>query len=404
MLRDVSLADVRAAADRLRGQLAPTPCLASRTLSEISGAEVFLKFENLQFTASFKERGALAKLLSLGPEERARGVLAVSAGNHAQAVAHHARRLGIAATIVMPRLTPGAKIERTAFHGPEILLEGEDFEAARQRALEIARQRGLVLLHPYDDPVVVAGQGTVALETLAAAPDLEVLLVPAGGGGLAAGSAVAAKALRPDLRVVAVQARRFPSLWNALRGESLPFGPASVADGVAVKVPGELTRELVGRLVDDILLVDEEEIERAVLLLLEVEKTVVEGAGALGLAALLANRERFAGRRVGLVLSGGNIDPQMLAEILQRGLARSGRLVRLRVELRDVPGSLAAVTAVLAQADANVEEVRHQRTFTHLPAQNAEVEFVVRTRGPAHAGEVLRALAARGFRAERVEG
>ncbi len=398
----VSLDDVRAAAEALRGRLAATPCLPSRTLSEISGAEVVLKFENLQFTASFKERGALAKLLALAPEERARGVLAVSAGNHAQAVAYHAKRLGVAATIVMPRFTPGAKIERTAFHGPAIVLEGESFEAARRRGLEIAAERGLVVVHPYDDERVIAGQGTVALEMLAAAPDLDVLLAPAGGGGLLSGIAVAVKALRPATRVVGVQARRFPSLWNAVRGESLPFGPSTVADGVAVEVPGEITRELVRRLVDDLLLVDEEEIERAVLLLLEIEKTVAEGAGALALAALIANRERFAGRRVGLVLSGGNIDPQVLAEILQRGLARSDRLVRLRIGLRDVPGSLAAVTAVLAEADANVEEVVHQRTFSRLPAQNAEVEFVVRTRGPAHVDALLRALAARGFTAERV--
>jgi threonine dehydratase len=388
----VTLDDVRNAAAAIRGQVIATACDESRTLSAACGAQVFLKFENLQFTASFKERGALVRLLALDAAERARGVIAVSAGNHAQGVAYHARRLGIPAVIVMPRFTPAVKVEHTAWHRPDIILHGENFDAARERGEAVARERGLVMVHPYDDPLVIAGQGTVGLEMLDAVPSLDVLLVPIGGGGLISGIAVAAKAVNADIEIIGVQSDRFPSMYNAVRGTDLPCGPSTIADGIAVKQAGRLTRELVARLVADILLVAEGDIEEAVLALLEIEKTVVEGAGAVGYAALLRNRQRFAGKRVGLVLSGANIDPLALTEIVERGLVRSRRLARIRVGLRDVPGSLAAVTAIIAAANANIVEVHHQRAFTRLEAQNADVEFVIQVRGPAHLQETIDAL------------
>ncbi|MCL4800846.1 MAG: threonine ammonia-lyase [Burkholderiales bacterium] len=399
----VTLEDVRRAADAIRGQVLETPCDLSRTLSEICGARVFLKFENLQFTASFKERGALAKLLSLDADSRARGVIAVSAGNHAQGVAYHAKRLDIPAVIVMPRFTPAVKVERTAFHGPQVVLHGEDFDAAREHGLALAAERGLTLVHPYDDPLVIAGQGTVALEMLARVPDLEVLVVPVGGGGLISGVAVAAHGVRPSIEVVGAQAQRYPTMYNALKGTGLPCGPSTIADGIAVKAPGALTTAIVREHAADVLLADEADLEQALLLLLEVEKTVVEGAGAAALAALLRNRERFAGRAVGLVLSGGNIDPLVLTEIIERGLVRTHRLARIRVGVRDVPGSLAAVASIIADANANIIEVHHQRAFTRLPAQNADIELVLQTRGLAHLREVLDALVARGYPAHAIE-
>jgi len=399
----VTLDDVRRAADAIRGQVLETPCVESRTLSEICGARIFLKFENLQFTASFKERGALVKLLSLDAAQRARGVIAVSAGNHAQGVAYHAKRLGIPAVIVMPRLTPAVKVERTAFHGPEIVLHGENFDAAREHGLALAAARDLTLVHPYDDPLVIAGQGTAALEMLAAVPALDALIVPVGGGGLISGVAVAARGLAPSIEVVGAQSLRFPSMYNAVKGTTLPYGPGTIADGIAVKQPGALTLGIVRSHVADLLLADEADIEEAVLLLLEIEKTVAEGAGAAGLAVLLRNRERFAGRAVGIVLSGGNIDPLVLTEIIERGLVRTRRLVRIRVGLRDVPGSLAAVTSLIAGANANIIEVHHQRAFTRLPAQNADVELVLQTRGPAHLQDVLDALARGGYTAQTID-
>jgi threonine dehydratase len=399
----ITIDDIRNAAAAIRGQVLATPCDESRTLSAQTGAQVFLKFENLQFTASFKERGALAKLLALTEAERARGVIAVSAGNHAQGVAYHARRLGIPAAIVMPRFTPGVKVEHTAWHGPEIILHGESFDAAREHGEALAKERGLFLVHPYDDPLVIAGQGTVGLEMLEAVPVLETLLVPVGGGGLISGIAIAAKGINPAIEIIGVQSDRFPSMFNAVKDADLPYGPGTIADGIAVKHAGRLTREIVACLATDILLVREADIEEAVLALLEVEKTVVEGAGAAGLAALLRNRERFAGKRVGVVLSGGNIDPLALTEIVARGLVRSRRLARVRVGLRDVPGSLAAVTAIIATANANIVEVHHQRAFTRLPAQNADVELVIQTRGPAHLQETLDALARGGYSAEAIE-
>ena len=395
------LADIQAAAARLAGRLVETPCLLSRTLSAIAGCEVYLKFENHQYTASFKERGALNKLAQLNADERARGVLAVSAGNHAQGVAYHAQRLGIPATIVMPRFASSLKVERTRGFGAEVLLEGETFDDARAHGLRLADERQLVLVHPYDDLAVAAGQGTVALEMLAQQPALDTLVVAIGGGGLIAGIATAARALKPGIEVIGVQSERFPAVWCALHGDARESGQATVADGIAVARAGALTLPLIRDAVADVLLVGEDDIEDAILMLLEIEKTVVEGAGAAGLAALLGHRERFAGRKVGLVLSGGNIEPLMLAEIVQRGMVRSGRLARLRFDVRDVPGKLAEVAQLLGELGANIEEVQHQRAFTTLSVERVLIEAVVHTRGAEHVAEILDAMRARGYPAER---
>ena len=395
----VTIDDIRAAAAVLHGQVVDTPCLHSRTLSEITGAEVFLKFENHQFTASFKERGALNKLASLDAAARARGVIACSAGNHAQGVAYHAARLGIPAVIVMPRHTPFVKVEHTRKHGVEVILHGDNFDEAKAHALALEKSRGLTLVHPYDDERVIAGQGTIALEMLRDHPEIDLLLVAIGGGGLVSGMATAAKALNPSIEIVGVETMRFPSMYHALRGTKPEFGLSTIAEGIAVKEPGRLTREIVSRLVADIVLVDEGDIEQAIVMLLEIEKTVVEGAGAASLAALLRDPARFRGRRVGLVLCGGNIEPLMLAEIIERGMVRAGRLARVRVQVRDLPGSLARVTACLAEQNANIEEVHHQRAFTHLAVQNAEVDLVLKTRNHGHVGEIVAALAAAGFAA-----
>jgi threonine dehydratase len=396
----LTLDDIREAARTISGQIVTTPFLHSRTLSGITGAEVWLKFENHQFTASFKERGALNRLAALTPAQRAAGVIAVSAGNHAQGVAYHARRLGVPAVIVMPRFTPHVKVEHTRAYGAEVILAGENFDEAKAHALDVRQQRNLTLIHPYDDELVIAGQGTLALEMFDVTTDLDAIVVPVGGGGMISGIATAAKALRPDIEVIGAQTVRFPSMAAALAGRTPEFGASTLADGIAVKSPGTLTLEIVRRLVSDVLLVDEGDIERALLLLLEVEKTVVEGAGAVGLATLLRYPERFAGRRVALILCGGNIDPLTLADVIQRGMVRSGRLTRLRVRLRDLPGSLARVTAAIGEANANIEEVHHQRAFSDLPLQDAEVEFVLETRGFDHANQVVKALQALGFHAE----
>jgi threonine dehydratase len=395
----VTPADVEAARAVLRGHVSNTPCLHSRTLSEITGAEVYLKFENHQFTASFKERGALNKLASLDAGERKRGVIAASAGNHAQGVSHHATRLGIPSVIVMPTFTPNVKVEMTRRHGAEVVLHGDNFDEAKAYALALAETRRLTFVHPYDDLTVIAGQGTIALEMLEAHPTLDTLCIAIGGGGLIGGIATAAKAINPAIDVVGVETLRFPSMYAAIHGSVASYGASTIAEGIAVKQPGVLTRAIVEKLVSDILLVDEGDIEEAIVMLLEIEKTVVEGAGAASLAALLKYRERFAGKRVGLVLCGGNIDPLMLAEIIQRGMVRSGRLSRLTVEIRDLPGALAKITGVIAAANANIEEVHHQRAFTNLPVQSAEVEFVLKTRNRAHLDEIVGKLAEAGFRA-----
>lgn len=393
------LKDVQAAAQRLQGHLLLTPCVASRTLSNVTGAEVFLKFENLQFTASFKERGACNKLAQLSPAESARGVIAMSAGNHAQGVAYHAQRLGIRAVIVMPRFTPGVKVERTRGFGAEVILQGDTLDEARSHALSLAEREGLVFVHPYDDEAVVAGQGTVALEMLDAVPDLDTLVIAVGGGGLIAGMATAAKALKPGIEVIGVQTLRFPAMVNAIKGTKHPQGQSTIAEGIAVGTPGVIAREVVARLVDDLLLVDEGDIEQAMVMLLEIEKTLVEGAGAAGLAALLKYPERFAGKKVGLVLCGGNVDPLLLAAIIERGMVRAGRLARITVSARDVPGSLARITATVAATGANIDEVHHQRAFTVLSAQNVEVELVIQARGRQHVAQVIAALEAEGFQA-----
>lgn len=396
----IGLRDIREAAARLQGQVLNTPCVESRTLSQLAGCQVFLKFENLQFTASFKERGACNKLAQLGSDERQRGVVAMSAGNHAQGVAYHAQRLGLRAVIVMPRFTPMVKVERTRGFGAEIVLFGDTLEEARAHAMELAQREQLTFVHPYDDEAIVAGQGTVAIEMLEAVPSLDTLIVAIGGGGLIGGIATAAKALKPSIRVIGVQTVRFPNMYNVVKHASLPQGTSTIAEGIAVGAPGTITQKLVARYVDDIVLVDEGDVEEAIVMLLELEKTLVEGAGAAPLAALMKERERYADGKVGLVLGGGNIDPMLLGAVIQRGMVRAGRLARLRVCARDVPGSLARITGIVSEAGANIDEVHHQRAFTTLAAQNVEIELVVQTRGRAHVQSLLEALRAAGYEAQ----
>ncbi|MDD2924598.1 threonine ammonia-lyase [Rhodoferax sp.] len=398
----IDLHAVQQAATRLHDHLLRTPCVPSHTLSDITGAQVFLKFENLQFTASFKERGACNKLAQLTEAERARGVIAMSAGNHAQGVAYHAQRLGIRAVIVMPSFTPGVKVERTRGFGADIVLHGDSLDEARNHARALAEQQGLVFVHPYDDADIMAGQGTVALEMLAEVPDLDTLVAAVGGGGLIAGMAVAAKALRPDIEIIGVQTTRFPGMVNAIKGTHHPQGSSSIAEGIAVGTPGQLPQAIIRQRVNDLLLVDEGDIEQAIVMLLEVEKTLVEGAGAAPLAALLRFPQRFKGKKIGLVLSGGNIDPLLLASIIERGMVRAGRLARLCVRARDVPGTLASITATMARMGANINEVHHQRAFTTLAAQNVEIELVIQTRGPQHISDVVAALQAAGLDAQLV--
>jgi threonine dehydratase len=395
----VTLADVRAAAATIRGAVIVTKCSASRTLSSILGCQVWLKFENLQFTSTFKERGALNRLTALSPDERRRGVIAMSAGNHAQGVAYHARRLGIAATIVMPIGTPMVKVENTRRHDAEIIISGDTLEQAGAFARAHGQAQGMTLIHPYDDALIIAGQGTIALEILEAVAALDTLVVPIGGGGLISGIAVAAKALKPELRIVGVQAELYPSMYNAIKSRQLPMRGDTLAEGIAVKAPGRITTDIIRALVDDIILVSEDQIERAVSMLISIEKTVVEGAGAAGLAAILAVPERFAGRTVGLVLSGGNIDTRLIASVLTRELAREGRLTQLAIDIVDRPGQLAAVAALLAEAGANIVEVSHQRTFSDLPAKGTLLELVIETRDRAHLDDVLAKLQAAGLRA-----
>ena len=399
----ITLQDIQDAARRLQGQVLDTPCVESRTLSQIVGAQVFLKFENLQFTASFKERGACNKLTLLTPQERAQGVVAMSAGNHAQGVAYHAQRMGVPATIVMPRFAPAVKVDNTRRFGADVVLQGDTFDEARLHGLTLAAERGLVMVHPYDDPAIVAGQGTIALEMLAQVPQLDTLLVSIGGGGMLSGMALAAHALRPDLLIYGVQAQRFPTVWNALHGGQRECAQTTVADGIAVQSPGGLTLPLLRQHLRDVLLVDEGAIEQAILMLLEIEKTVVEGAGAVGLAALLQHRAQFAGRQVGLVLSGGNIEPLLLAEIIHRGMVKSGRLVRLRFDVRDVPGALAGVASALGRLGANIGEVQHQRAFSSLSVERVQIEVVAQTRGDEHVAQMLAALRGEGYRVDRVD-
>jgi len=399
----VSIEDVRTAQARIASSVVRTPTLLSRTLSELTGATVYLKFENLQFTAAYKERGALNKLLTLTEEERRRGVIAASAGNHAQGLAYHAARLGIPATIVMPKPTPIVKIQQTEGHRAQVILHGERFDDAYAHALYVAADRGSVFVHPFDDPAIIAGQGTVALEMMEDVPQIDTLAIPIGGGGLISGCATVAKAINPQIEVIGVQAELYPSMYAKLRGLKLPCEGDTLAEGIAVKQPGEITFRIVRDLVDDIILVAERDLERALSLLLQIEKTVVEGAGAAGLAALLAHRARFRGKTVGIVLCGGNIDTRLLANVLLRDLARSGRLARLRIRLQDRPGALYHVARVFEEQSVNILELYHQRIFTNLPAKGLTLDVECETRDQAHLDRLMDALAREGYEASRVE-
>ena len=389
--------DVLEAADPVAGAVIRTPCVESRTLSEITGARIYLKFENLQFTASFKERGAFNRLRRLTPSERERGVIAASAGNHAQGVAYHAQRLGVSAVIVMPQQAPAVKVARTEAFGARVILAGETFDEAKAHALDLAQSEGRVFIHAFDDPAIVAGQGTVGLEMLREHPQLDDVVVAVGGGGLIAGVALAARHLKPSIRITGVQSAGYAAMVSALGGSASALGGPTIAEGIAVRQPGELTTRIAREQVDHWQVVAEADIERAILMLLEIEKTVVEGAGAAGLAAVLADPERYRGRSVGLILCGGNIDPLVLAGIIERGMVRSGRLARLSIQIRDVPGMMVRVARVLADCGANIEEIQHQRTFTTLPLQNAELNVTVQARGPEHVAQILAALEAAGL-------
>jgi len=394
----VSIAEIRDAAGAIAGRVKRTPSVDAPRLAELVGAErIVLKLESQQYTGSFKDRGALVKLLSLTPEERKSGVAAMSAGNHAQGVAYHAKRLGIPATIVMPEGTPFTKIERTRHLGARVLVEGDGFDSAGAFAREMSAREGLVFVHPYDDDRIIAGQGTIGLEMLADDPDLDCLIVPIGGGGLIAGIATAAKALKPGIDILGVEAKLYPSMYNAVRGLDPASGGSTIAEGIAVKRPGERTKPIIEALVSDILLVGEDTLERAVMQLIELQKVVSEGAGAAGLAAMLAYRERIAGKRVGTVIAGGNIDSRMLAHILLRGLVRDGRMVRLRIEITDQPGALARLAGVIGKTGGNIIEIYHQRMFHDVPVKKADIDAVVETRNAEHVREIVQGLNAIGF-------
>lgn len=399
----LTIEDIRLAAGRIQAAVSRTPQTFSRTLSDLSGAQLYLKFENLQFTASFKERGALNKLLTLTAEERARGVVAMSAGNHAQGVAYHAGRLGIPATIVMPRFTPFVKVRHTRDAGARVLLEGDTLTEAAAFARKVQSEENLIFIHPYDDDAIMAGQGTIALEMLADEPDLDTLVVPIGGGGLIGGIATAAKALKPDIRVIGAEAALYPSMYHALRNEPAVCGGNTIAEGIAVKEPGPGNIEIARRLVDEIVLVDEPGLEQAVSLLVNVEKSVVEGAGAAGLAAVFARPDLFRGRRVGLPLCGGNIDSRILANILNRSLVREGRIARLRIEITDTPGELARVAGIVGQGGANIIDVSHQRIFGQVSVKSAQLRLALETRDATHMQEIVTGLRAAGYAVDELD-
>lgn len=388
----VTLDTITRAASLIEGAVMRTPCLPAPKLSQLTGAEVFVKYENLQVTNAFKERGALVKLHALTPEERRRGVIAMSAGNHAQAVAYHAARLGIPATIVMPEPTPFVKVAATRGYGARVVLAGEMLADAQAEAERIAADEGFVWVHPYDDPAIISGQGTIALEMLADQPDLDCLVVPIGGGGLISGMATAAKALKPGIEVIGVEAALYPSMVGALRGGKVTCGGATLAEGIAVKNVGKLTLEIVRRTVDDILLVDEAALERAVNAYLTRQKTMAEGAGAAGLAALLTHPERFAGRKTGLVLCGGNIDPRLLSSIMVRELAREGRLLSIRITTADRPGILGDISTLIGRLGGNILEVSHHRLFLNVPAKGTTLDVTMETHDRDHAGRIHEAL------------
>ncbi len=398
----VTLAEIERARRTIAGHVLRTPLLAAPPLSALTGAEVFVKYENLQVTNSFKERGACVKLAALSAEERRRGVIAMSAGNHAQAVAYHARRLAIAATIVMPVTTPFVKVKATEALGAEVVLDGETVTEAQARADAIAAARDLVWVHPYDDPQIIAGQGTVALEMLEEEPGLNVLVVPIGGGGLIAGCAIAARAKNPSIEIVGVECALYPSTWNAIHKENRPCGGATLAEGIAVKNAGKLTLPVVRDYVSDIILVDEPAIERAVNAFLTLQKAMAEGAGAAGLAAVLAEPDRFRDRKVGLILSGGNIDPRILASIMVRELERADRIVSFRLTIPDRPGILGQIATRLGGLGANILSVDHHRLFLDVPAKGAKLDVTMETRDAAHAEEIFRAFAADGYQPVRM--
>jgi threonine dehydratase len=399
----VSIDDVRAAAQRISGAVVRTPTLHSRTLSQLTGANVYLKFENLQFTAAYKERGALNTLLQLDAEARSKGVIAASAGNHAQGLAYHATRLGIPSTIVMPKNTPIVKVTQTEGHGANVVLHGETFDAAYQHSRELEAERGFTFIHPFDDPRVIAGQGTATLELLEDVPSIDTLVVPIGGGGLISGASVVAKAQDRPIEVLGVQAELYPSMYNRVHHTEMPCAGDTLAEGIAVKYPGTITAKIVEALVDDIVLVGERRLEEAVSLLLQIEKTVVEGAGAAGLAALLSEPERFKGKTVGTILCGGNIDTRLLANVLLRDLARSGRLARLRIRLQDRPGALFHVARIFHEQGVNIIEVYHQRVFTSLPAKGLVTDIECETRDRNHLDRLITALRRAQYEVSMVE-
>jgi threonine dehydratase len=399
---DVTLADIQRAQRTIEGHVLRTPMLRAPKLSALTGADVYVKYENLQVTNSFKERGARVKLAALSANARSRGVITMSAGNHAQAVAYHAQRLGIPATVVMPVTTPFVKVSATKEYGAEVVLDGETISEAQARAETIAKERNLVWVHPYDDIHVIAGQGTIALEMLEAVADLDMLVIPIGGGGLISGMAVAAKTMRPDIEIIGVEAVLYPSMWNSIHSGHRPLGGATLAEGIAVKNVGHLTLPIVRAMVGDIMLVDEEHIERAVNAYLTLQKTMAEGAGAAGLAAMLAEPERFAGKKVGLVLCGGNIDPRILATIMVRELERGNRIVSYRLTIPDRPGILGQIATSLGLLGANILEVDHRRLFLDVPAKGARLDVTVETRDGAHAEEILQALTVDGFQPVRI--
>jgi threonine dehydratase len=398
-----TVADVREAADRILGHVVRTPLVRSPRLAEVTGAaSVHLKLENQQFTGSFKDRGAFNKLKSLTPAEARRGVIAMSAGNHAQGVAHHARQLGIPATIVMPKGTPFTKVERTAGFGAKIELQGDTIDAAAVYARQLAEHQNLVFVHPYDDPLIVAGQGTIGLEILADLDDFDTVVVPIGGGGLIGGIAIAVKAARPEVEIYGVEADLYPSMHHAVKGLAADNRGQTIADGIAVKSPGRLTRAIIERHAKDLLLVGEEQLENAVHLLVERQNLVAEGAGGASLAALLAEPQRFAGRKVVLVVSGGNIDSRLLAQVMMRGLIKDGRVVTLRIEISDQPGVLGHLARLIGTTGGNIIEIYHQRMFFDLPVKRANVDALIETRNAQHVAEIISALESEGFPTRRL--
>lgn len=399
----LTLDDVRAAAGRIAGAVVRTDCDHSRTLSEITGAEIWLKFENLQFTAAYKERGALNAMLLLGAEQCNRGVIAASAGNHAQGLSYHGRRLGVPVTIVMPRTTPTVKVMQTEQVGGTVVLHGETFDEAYAHARQLEDELGLTFVHPFDDPRVAAGQGTVALEMLEDVPDLDMLVIPIGGGGLASGMGTAARAIKPGIGLVGVQAELFPSMVNRLKHTDLPCSGDTLAEGIAVKVPGDFTSKVLAGLLDDVVTVSEAQLENAVSLLLQIEKTVAEGAGAAGLAAVLSYPEMFRGKKVGIPITGGNIDTRLLANVLLRDLARSGRLARLRLTLQDRPGALFKVMREFDRHNVNIIEIYHQRIFTHLPAKGLITDIECEARDKDQLDALVASLREAGYSLDQVE-